>query len=152
MEFKEALPYVYAGYCIHIPKNGYYVKRNGNRLDAHDKVDGSITFRRWFPNADAFYSEDWETWYSQMKFTDALGWLKKGYGIARLSWPKGTAIKIGKNFIGEERLGVFEDNAEMTKTAWEIGENVDDLFAEDWVAIDDDWQIVDSRPFANDFQ
>lgn len=43
---------------------------------------------------------------------------------------------------------MFEDNAEMTKTAWEIGENVDDLFAEDWVAIDDDWQIVDSRPFA----
>ena len=148
MEFREALSYIDAGYCIHISKNGYYVKRNGNSLEAHDKVDGGITFRRWYPNADAFYSEDWEVWYSQMRFTDALEWLEKGYGIARLSWPKGTAIKIGKNFLDEERLGVFEDNAEMTKTAWEIGENVDDLFAEDWVAIDDDWQIVDSRPFA----
>lgn len=152
MNFKEALPYVYADCCIHIPKNGYYVKKSGDILMAHDKVDGGITFRRWFPSADAFYSEDWEVWYSQMKFTDALEWLKKGYGIARLSWPKGTAIKIGKNFLDEERLGVFEDNAEMTKTAWEIGENVDDLFAEDWVAIDEDWQIVDSRPFANSFQ
>lgn len=148
MNFKEALPYVYADCCIHIPNNGYYVKKSGDILMAHDKVDGGITFRRWYPNADAFYSEDWEVWYSQMKFTDALEWLKKGYGIARLSWPKGTAIKIGKNFLDEERLGVFEDNADMTKTAWEIGENVDDLFAEDWVAIDDDWQIVDSRPFA----
>ena len=148
MNFKEALPYVYADCCIYIPDNGYYVKKSGDILMAHNKVDGGITFRRWYPNADAFYSEDWEVWYSQMRFTDALEWLEKGYGIARLSWPKGTAIKIGKNFLDEERLGVFEANAEMTKTAWEIGENVDDLFAEDWVAIDDDWQIVDSRPFA----
>lgn len=152
MDFREALSFIDAGYCVHIPKNGYYVKRNGDILEAHDKVDGGITFRRWFPNADAFYSEDWEIWYSQMKFTDALEWLKKGYGIARLSWPKGTAIKIGKNFIGEERLGVFVGHDELSKTPWEIGENVDDLFAEDWVAIDEDWSIIDSRPFANDFQ
>lgn len=148
MNFKEALPYVYADCCIHIPNNGYYVKKSGDILMAHDKADGGITFRRWYPNADAFYSEDWEVWYSQMKFTDALEWLKKGYGIARLSWPKGTAIKIGKNFYDEERLGVFENHDEMSSKPWEIGENVDDLFAEDWVAIDDDWQIVDSRPFA----
>ena len=109
MNFKEALPYVYADCCIHIPNNGYYVKKSGDILMAHDKVDGGIIFRRWYPNADAFYSEDWEVWYSQMRFTDALEWLEKGYGIARLSWPKGTAIKIGKNFLNEERLGVFED-------------------------------------------
>lgn len=152
MNFEEALHYVNIDYCIHIPKNEYYIKKSGDILMAHDKVDGGITFRRWFPNMDAFYSEDWETWYSQMKFTDALEWLKKGYGIARLSWPKGTAIKIGKNFYDEERLGVFEDHDEMSSKPWEIGENVDDLFAEDWVAIDEDWQIIDSRPFANDFQ
>lgn len=152
MDFREASSFIDAGYCVHIPKNGYYVKRDGDILMAHNKIDGGITFRRWFPNSDAFYSEDWETWYSQLKFTDALEWLRKGYGIARLSWPKGTAIKIGKNFYDEERLGVFEDHDEMSKTPWEIGENVDDLFAEDWVAIDEDWQIIDSRPFANDFQ
>lgn len=148
MNFEEALHYVYIDYCIHIPDKDYYVKKSGDILMAHDKVDGGITFRRWFPNADAFYSEDWETWYSQMRFTDALEWLRKGYGIARLSWPKGTAIKIGKNFYDEERLGVFEDQDDMSSKPWEIGENVDDLFAEDWVAIDEDWQIIDSRPLA----
>lgn len=51
MNFKEALPYVYADCCIHIPKNGYYVKKSGDILMAHDKVDGGITFRRWYPNA-----------------------------------------------------------------------------------------------------
>lgn len=141
MEFYEALETLRLGKEVHRPDATVYLTMDFDGIvDAYSKYTGELIIHKWSPDKN-FYDTDWELWYAQATFPEAMEWLKSGYRITRLSWPEGNSLRIKKDSIGRDLL-IFTDAYLDTSEGWSVKANVSDFYADDWVAINGDWQII----------
>lgn len=141
MEFYEALETLRLGKEVHRPDATVYLAMDFDGIiDAYSKYTDELIIHEWSPGKN-FYDTDWELWYAPASFPEAMEWLKSGYRITRLSWLEGNSLRIKKDFEGQDVL-IFTDDYIDISEGWLVKENVSDFYADDWVALNEDWRII----------